>query len=308
MIRRRVPRCNPCRHHPSGHSPPDESLPMDLHVSDRPTIPRLSPLVEDCGGRHEWTRVLHVGRVQRDEGQARPHRHQPCGLRDGPQGAESELLRRESGGGVPLLLLRTRLRALPAAARSTPLTPGLVRSPWDAKEFCGPNRSKSYGRSCTNRGSPPSTSSSSDGTSYPMIATSTAWPIGCAVPVRRCFRSRRASGDLELTVLDATPASASLGAIVVGAVLLAAVLHAAWNALAHAMDDQLVMFALMGACVTVAGGGQVMAPHRRRESVGRGLLGLPRYIRSTTCCWFAATDSATSGRYIHWQEARRSCW
>jgi drug/metabolite transporter (DMT)-like permease len=45
--------------------------------------------------------------------------------------------------------------------------------------------------------------------------------------------------------------SSSVGPAVVGAVLLAAVLHAVWNALAHAIDDQLVGFTLIGVAVTV---------------------------------------------------------
>jgi drug/metabolite transporter (DMT)-like permease len=51
---------------------------------------------------------------------------------------------------------------------------------------------------------------------------------------------------------SATPAaSSSVGLAVIGAVLAAAVLHAVWNALAHAIDDQLVGFALIGVAVTV---------------------------------------------------------
>lgn len=45
---------------------------------------------------------------------------------------------------------------------------------------------------------------------------------------------------------------------VVGAVLLAAVLHAVWNALAHAITDQLVGFALIGAAITVGAVGIVL--------------------------------------------------
>ncbi len=48
-----------------------------------------------------------------------------------------------------------------------------------------------------------------------------------------------------------TFATSSVGPTVVGAVLAAAVLHAVWNALAHAVDDQLVGFALIGVAVTV---------------------------------------------------------
>jgi drug/metabolite transporter (DMT)-like permease len=48
-------------------------------------------------------------------------------------------------------------------------------------------------------------------------------------------------------------------ATVAGAVLLAAVLHAVWNALAHAIGDQLVGFALMGVAVTLGGAGLVLA-------------------------------------------------
>ncbi|HEV7658179.1 MAG TPA: DMT family transporter [Mycobacteriales bacterium] len=45
--------------------------------------------------------------------------------------------------------------------------------------------------------------------------------------------------------------SSSVGPTVILAVLGAAVLHAVWNALAHAIDDQLVGFALIGVGVTV---------------------------------------------------------
>ncbi|QWZ07739.1 DMT family transporter [Nocardioides panacis] len=48
----------------------------------------------------------------------------------------------------------------------------------------------------------------------------------------------------------ATAAPASVGVAVTGAVLAAAVLHAVWNALAHAIGDQLVGFALIGTAVT----------------------------------------------------------
>lgn len=55
-----------------------------------------------------------------------------------------------------------------------------------------------------------------------------------------------------------TTDSSSLGLVVIGAVLLAAVLHAVWNALAHAIDDQLVGFALIGVAVTVGAAGIVL--------------------------------------------------
>jgi hypothetical protein len=44
----------------------------------------------------------------------------------------------------------------------------------------------------------------------------------------------------------------------------AAVLHAVWNALAHAIDDQLVGFALIGTAITAGAGGIVVV------SVGLG--------------------------------------
>ncbi len=55
-----------------------------------------------------------------------------------------------------------------------------------------------------------------------------------------------------------TADSSSLGLVVIGAVLLAAVLHAVWNALAHAIDDQLVGFALIGVAVTMGAAGIVL--------------------------------------------------
>lgn len=59
----------------------------------------------------------------------------------------------------------------------------------------------------------------------------------------------------------------SLPASVLVAVLLAAVLHATWNALAHAITDQLVGFALIGTAYTVCGLGIVLvAPSPARAS------------------------------------------
>jgi drug/metabolite transporter (DMT)-like permease len=56
-----------------------------------------------------------------------------------------------------------------------------------------------------------------------------------------------------------SPATSSVGLTVIGAVLLAAVLHAVWNALAHAISDQLVGFALIGVAVTVGAVAIVLA-------------------------------------------------
>jgi drug/metabolite transporter (DMT)-like permease len=52
--------------------------------------------------------------------------------------------------------------------------------------------------------------------------------------------------------------TSSVGVAVVAAVLAAAVLHAVWNALAHAIDDQLVGFALIGVGVTAGGAAIVL--------------------------------------------------
>jgi len=52
---------------------------------------------------------------------------------------------------------------------------------------------------------------------------------------------------------------ASLPVSVLTAVLLAAVLHASWNAIAHAITDRLVGFALIGAVSTACGAGIVSA-------------------------------------------------
>jgi drug/metabolite transporter (DMT)-like permease len=52
-------------------------------------------------------------------------------------------------------------------------------------------------------------------------------------------------------VLAVSATSSSVDVAVVATVLAAAVLHAVWNALAHAIDDQLVGFALIGVSVTV---------------------------------------------------------
>jgi drug/metabolite transporter (DMT)-like permease len=51
----------------------------------------------------------------------------------------------------------------------------------------------------------------------------------------------------------------SIGLGVTAAVLLAAVLHAVWNAVAHAIDDQLIGFALIGAAITVGAAVIVLA-------------------------------------------------
>lgn len=56
-------------------------------------------------------------------------------------------------------------------------------------------------------------------------------------------------------LLSAAPAIAPrLGPLMVGGVLLAAVLHATWNSMAHAIDDRLVGFALIGAAAAIGGG------------------------------------------------------
>jgi drug/metabolite transporter (DMT)-like permease len=60
------------------------------------------------------------------------------------------------------------------------------------------------------------------------------------------------------TALTTTALSGSLGLSVTGVVLLAAVLHAVWNAVAHAISDQLVGFALIGVALTVGAGGIVL--------------------------------------------------
>ena len=57
----------------------------------------------------------------------------------------------------------------------------------------------------------------------------------------------------------ASATSASVGLAVTGAVLVAAVLHAVWNALAHAIADQLVGFALMGVAISLGAAGIVLA-------------------------------------------------
>ena len=53
-----------------------------------------------------------------------------------------------------------------------------------------------------------------------------------------------------LVTLSSSPAAGPVDLAVTGAVLLAAVLHAVWNALAHAVEDKLVGFALIGSAVT----------------------------------------------------------
>lgn len=63
---------------------------------------------------------------------------------------------------------------------------------------------------------------------------------------------------MTATALTTTALSGSLGLSVTGVVLLAAVLHAVWNAVAHAISDQLVGFALIGVALTVGAGGIVL--------------------------------------------------
>lgn len=59
--------------------------------------------------------------------------------------------------------------------------------------------------------------------------------------------------------VSVAPGPAALSAGVVAVVLLAAVLHAVWNAIAHAIGDQLVGFALIGTVCTVVGAAIVLA-------------------------------------------------
>lgn len=66
-------------------------------------------------------------------------------------------------------------------------------------------------------------------------------------------------------MLTSTASTHSVGLAVTVAVLVAAVLHAAWNALAHAITDQLVGFALIGAATTIGAVAMVLtspAPSR----------------------------------------------
>ncbi len=75
--------------------------------------------------------------------------------------------------------------------------------------------------------------------------------------------------DLVLAAASASAASTveAVSPLVVGAVLLAAVLHAVWNAVAHAISDQLVGFALIGTAITVVAVGVVLvAPAPDRAS------------------------------------------
>ncbi len=57
----------------------------------------------------------------------------------------------------------------------------------------------------------------------------------------------------------AAAGSGPVGVAVTAAVLVAAVLHAVWNALAHAITDRLVGFALIGVAVALGGGVLVLA-------------------------------------------------
>jgi drug/metabolite transporter (DMT)-like permease len=73
--------------------------------------------------------------------------------------------------------------------------------------------------------------------------------------------ARRAEGvacPVLVTAAVSVPAT-SVGPAVIVAVLLAAVLHATWNALAHAIEDRLVGFALLGVAITVGGAVIVLA-------------------------------------------------
>ena len=82
-----------------------------------------------------------------------------------------------------------------------------------------------------------------------------------------------------------TPPPPRSGSAVVGAVLLAAVLHAVWNAMAHAIDDQLVGFALIGVAVTVGAAVIVLAsPAPARARAGRSSPAPPCCTWPTTCC------------------------
>ena len=57
-----------------------------------------------------------------------------------------------------------------------------------------------------------------------------------------------------LALSDAVTTSHGLSPLMVGAVLVAAVLHATWNSMAHAIDDRLVGFALIGTAAAIGGG------------------------------------------------------
>jgi len=77
---------------------------------------------------------------------------------------------------------------------------------------------------------------------------------------------------------------ASLPVSVLTAVLLAAVLHASWNAIAHAITDRLVGFALIGAVSTACGAGFLSARRHRPGRVGRSWASQRCCTWATTCC------------------------
>jgi drug/metabolite transporter (DMT)-like permease len=75
---------------------------------------------------------------------------------------------------------------------------------------------------------------------------------------RRSPPARGVACPVLVTAATSVP-STSVGPAVIVAVLLAAVLHATWNALAHAIEDRLVGFALLGVAITVGGAVIVLA-------------------------------------------------
>jgi hypothetical protein len=72
--------------------------------------------------------------------------------------------------------------------------------------------------------------------------------------------------------------TSALSPVLVGAVLFAALLHAIWNSCAHAIEDRLVGFALIGVAATL-GGGVLAAVGGLPPVAARGGRGYPRWAR-----------------------------
>jgi hypothetical protein len=108
-------------------------------------------------------------------------------------------------------------------------------------------------------------------------------------------------------VLSIGPSTGSVGLAVIAAVLAAAVLHAVWNALAHAIGDELVGFALIGTAVTGCAVGIVLgssAPSRASWSflagsavlhVAYNLLRPASSSEPLSAPWYFTNASAVGG-------------
>ena len=102
--------------------------------------------------------------------------------------------------------------------------------------------------------------------------------------------------------------SATWGPALVAAVILAALMHATWNAIAHAVDDRLIGFALIGLVYAVLGAAIVVATGFPSAKAWAYIVASAVvHVAYTTCSCWPPTSGANSARPTRWRGASPRC-